>query len=440
LHQMPPAVKDRPHRNVAISNDDQGIFFLRIRPRCNSGMKQLLSEISKRVDAHKDECVSFLQEMIRTSSPSGEETNVAELVAGKMRSVGFDAVKLDRLSDVMAAIKGVGGGRSLLLNGHLDHVPDGDMVDPHSAKIIDGSIFGVNGEVVYGRGASDMKGALAAMIMAGEVLRDIEVELRGDLKIAAVAQEEAGGAGTMATIQEGHLLGDLVIVGEATDMDVALGHRGSFGTSVVVRGVSCHASAPERGVNAIYGATDLIARIRSDLIPKLPDHATFGKTTLAVTKMQVRPNAGNVVPEECEFYIDCRNGPNFPPEALKGALDEIIASMKKDDPAFDALVVPTSLIRGLRGFTGFYTDPSAYPIVHDVRASLAEVLARDPRLTVWRFATDGRFYSYLGIPVLGFGPGEERFAHTQQDHVRVEDFIDSVKAYAWLACRICGVD
>lgn len=400
-------------------------------------MIRLCSAISKAVEGRREEEVSFLQELIGTPSPSGREAEAAEMAAEKMRAVGF-SVRIDSLNDVMATLKGAGGGRSLLLNGHLDHVPAGDMTDPYSGRVMDGAPFGVEGEVVYGRAASDMKGAVAAMVMAGAVLVELGVELKGDLKVAAVVQEETGGVGTISTIQEGQFLGDVVVVGEATNMDIALGHRGGAGMSVVVRGRSCHASAPERGVNALYKAADLIARIRSELVPSLPDHPVFGRTTMTVTKMDVKPCVGNVVPEECEFYIDCRNSPNFPAGALKAALEEVIASLRREDPELDALVVPTPRARE-REFTGFYTDPDVHPVVHEARDAVAEALGREPRLTVWRFATDGRFYSWLGLPVIGFGPGEERFTHTHQDHVRVADFLDSVKAYAWLACRVCGV-
>jgi len=402
-------------------------------------MNSLLRSISELVERRREEVIGFLQELIRTPSPSGQEAAVASVAAEKMRAVGFNAVKLDGLNDVMATLRGDGGGRSLLLNGHLDHVPAGTMVDPYSGRLMDGAPLGVDGEVVYGRAASDMKGAVAAMVMAGAVLAELGVELRGDLKVAAVVQEETGGVGTLSTIQEGNFLGDVVVVGEATDMDVALGHRGSMKAAVVVHGKSCHASAPERGVNALYKASDLITRIRSDLVPRLPDHPKYGRTTLAVTKIGVKPDALNVVPEECEFHIDCRNTPDFPAEALKKALEEIIASMREEDPDLDALVVLTPPIRSQKGFTGFYTDPEVHPVVGEARDAVAEVLGREPRLTVWKFATDGRLYSWLGIPVIGFGPGEERFAHTHQDHVRVADLLDAVKTYAWLACRICGI-
>ena len=113
--------------------------------------------------------------------------------------------------------------------------------------------------------------------------------------------------------------------------------------------------------------------------------------------------------------------------------------MKKEDPDLDAVVVPSRRLGSSRGFTGFYTDPEKHPVVGEARRAIAEVLGRDPALKTWAFATDGRFYSWMGIPVVGFGPGEERFAHTHQDNVRVDDYLKSITAYAWLACKICGV-
>lgn len=397
-----------------------------------------LIDMSEAVEKRRGEAISFLQDLIRTPSPSRQEAEAAKVVAEKMRAVCFDDVKIDKLSDVLGTIKGSGGGRTLLLNGHIDHVPVGDMTDPYSGRLMGGEQFGVKGEVVYGRGASDMKGAVAAMVMAGAVLKGLGIGLKGDFKVAAVAMEEVGGVGTQETIED-QFLGDLVVIGEATDMEIALGHRGGAGTSIVVRGRSCHASAPERGINALYKATDLISRIRSDLIPRLPDHPVFGKTTLTVTRISVKPDAGNVVPEECTFHMDCRTHPDYPREALKSDLEVIIATMKREDPELDAYVPPPTRPR-TRSFTGFYTDPKEHPVVGEAKKAVAEALGHEPKLTTWSFATDGRLYHWLGIPVIGFGPAEERFAHTHEDHVRVEDYLNAIKVYAWLACSICGVE
>ena len=399
----------------------------------------MIRAIDDWVKGHTDESLSLLGELIRIPSLSRQEMACGERVAEAMHVVGFDSARVDSLGDAMGTIKGSGGGRSLLLNGHIDHVPPGDMPDPYSGKVMDGSAFGVEGEVVYGRSASDMKAAVTAMVLAGGALSDLDVRLKGDYRVAAVAQEEVGGAGTVSTIERDRFLGDVVLVGEATNMGVALGHRGSMKMSVVVKGRSCHASAPERGINALYKATDLIARIREEIIPNLPTHPSYGRTSLTVTVIGVKPGASNVVPEECEFTIDCRNGPDFPAEELRRRLEALIEAQRLVDPELQAAVIPPQTRDG-RGFTGFYTDPSAFPVVAEASSAVGEALGREPKQGMWAFATDGRFYSWLGLPVIGFGPGEERFTHTIQDHVRVSDFLDAIKVYAWLACRICGVE
>jgi len=397
-----------------------------------NSMKSLLKTICDRVDEKGDVAISFLQDLIRTPSFSGEEAEISTLISEKAQKLGFDEVNQDLLYDVMMVIKGDDKGNSLLFNGHIDQVPCGDMVEPYSGKLMYGEPLGVDESVVYGRGASDMKAAVAAAIMAGSVLKDLDINLRGDYKIAAVSQEEAGGVGTKATINDG-FLGDVVIIGEATNLNLALGHRGMIFSSVVVQGKSCHASDPNLGINAICKAVDLINRIRTDMMPLLPHHNLFGQTTMTFTNIIAKPGAINVVPEECSFYIDCRNTPNYPKKTFTKGLENIISSQSEIDPEMNAQICP------VRESNGFYTDPIKYKEVEEARTAISETLGVVPQLTVWTFGTDGAFYSKRGLPVLGFGPGEERFAHSQEDHVKVNDYLKAIKTYAWLACKFCGV-
>ena len=399
-------------------------------------MKPLPNRIDEAVEQKKDEYIKFLQDLIGIPSPSGNEADAALYIAEKMKSYGYDSVEVDSLSDVMGTIHGSGDGRTILFNGHLDHVPVGDMDEPYSGKIMNGSEYGVDGNVVYGRAASDMKAALSAMVLAGGLLQDLGINLKGDYRVAAVALEELGGEGTKSTIKKG-FTGDLVVIGEATNMNLALGHRASTKIQVVVEGKSCHASAPERGVNALYKATDLINRIREDLIPRLPVNEMYGAVTLAVTRISVKPDAFNVIPEECTFYIDCRYHPDYSRKALIEDLEEIIESISETDHEFKGYIVKDSALSSQ--FMGYYTDPEMYPIVVESKEAIAEVLETTPEYITWRFATDGGNYYRLGIPVIGFGPSEERFAHTHQDNVRIKDYLDTIKAYVLLACRICGV-
>jgi len=283
-----------------------------------------------------------------------------------------------------------------------------------------------------------MKAAVAAMVLAGAMLNDLGIELEGDYKVAGVALEEVGGAGTMSTITDSQFLGDVVLIGEATNMQLALGHRGSMKMTVVVKGRSCHASAPERGINALYKAIKMIEKIRTDIEPVLPNHPIYGRTSLVVTQIEVSPKATNVVPEECIFHIDCRHSPNFTHEDLYNSLKQIVTELQTIDPEFEATVLPSPIINEKR-FSGFYTDPAKFSIVAETVDTIKEIY-KEPELGVWTFATDGRIYSRLGIPVIGFGPGEEKYAHTQEDHVRVNDYLDTIKVYGYLACKICGIN
>jgi putative selenium metabolism hydrolase len=400
-------------------------------------MTDVLTQIEKWVDENREDCIRFFQDTLAIPSPSYEEKAVAEFLVEKMKEYGYTDAFVDSTYDALGVMEGSGGGRSFLLNGHIDHVPVGDMPDPYSGKIMDGAKFGDHGEVVYGRAACDMKGAVAAMILAGKALKEIGIRLKGDYKVAAVAQEEVGGAGTKSSINDSKFLADVVLIGEATNMQLALGHRGSMKFDVLVHGRACHASAPERGINALYKGMKMIDRVKDELTPSIPCHPTYGKASLTVTQITVSPPAFNVVPEECRFVIDCRNHPGFSAQDLYDRLNVIIDDLAAGDPEFRAEVL-TDPNETKRIFGGFYTDPGEYPVVGEAMDAITVAYAK-PDVGIWTFATDGRIYAHLGIPVIGFGPGEEEYAHTQKDHLRVQDYLDTIKVYAYLATRICGV-
>ncbi len=400
-------------------------------------MTDILIQIGQWVDENRDDCIKFFQAAIGIPSPSYEEKQVAEFFVKKMKEFGYSDAFMDDTYDALGVIKGSGEGRSFLLNGHIDHVPVGDMPDPYSGKIMDGEVFGDQGKVIYGRSACDMKGAVSAMILAGKLLNDLGIKLKGDYKVTGVAQEEVGGAGTKSTINDSKFLADVVLIGEATNMQLALGHRGSMKFDILVHGRACHASAPERGINALYKGMKMIDKVKDELAPSLPVHPIYGKATLTVTQITVSPPAFNVVPEECRFVIDCRNHPEFSAHNLYDALNEIIEELASEDAEFKAEIL-TDPNETTRIFGGYYTDPKEYPVVDEAIKAITEVYAK-PEKGIWTFATDGRIYAHLGIPVIGFGPGEEEYAHTQKDHIRVQDYLDTIRVYAYLACKICGV-
>ena len=197
-----------------------------------------------------------------------------------MRGAGYDEVTTDRLGNVIGRI-GPGNGKKLLYDAHMDTVDVGDIDrwkrNPFGGEIEHG--------VLYGRGAVDMKGALAAMIYAGKAIVESGLRLAGDLYVVGVVQEEpCEGLAIRHLIEEERLRPDWVLLGEATNLQVARGQRGRVEFRLVVHGRSCHASAPERGVNAIYEAARAIVGLEL-MAPQLSQDSFLGKGSFAVTEI-----------------------------------------------------------------------------------------------------------------------------------------------------------
>lgn len=360
-----------------------------------------------------------------------------------MRIFGFDEVRTDEAGNVLGAVGGTNDEGSLLFNGHMDHVPPGDMPDPYCADIRDGSAFGVSGQVIVGRAASDMKGALAAMIVAGSVLRDLDAPLKRRMIVTAVVFEEVNGLGSRLLAEKLPKPGG-VIIGESTNLDVALGHRGSIGVSVTTEGRSCHASVPERGTNALYKMIPVLQKL-STATEELPSHPVLGKSSMAATTISVNPNVKNVVPNLCTVGLDVRNTPNFAPEDVLKTLRNIVEQARAEDPEIKTQV--EFVKRNLKSYTGyskefdaitppFYTEPDT-PLAQMTKRVTDRILHKESRFKVWGFATDGCYFANQGTPTVGFGPGEERFAHSPTDNVSIDDLVASAKVYAALAAEFC---
>ena len=179
------------------------------------------SELWSAVETERDALVAFAQELIRTESLSGQEGKVAALLRSRMERLGYDRVRVDEAGNVIGLIQGR-GGPPVMLNGHMDHVDGGDPAlwphPPFGGEIHDGEI--------WGRAAVDMKGALAAMVYAGGMLKRLEVRVPGDLYVAGVVQEEVGGLGSRHLARAVPV--ERAIIGEASANQLRRGHRGRW--------------------------------------------------------------------------------------------------------------------------------------------------------------------------------------------------------------------
>ncbi|HZW55195.1 MAG TPA: M20/M25/M40 family metallo-hydrolase [Nitrososphaerales archaeon] len=424
-------------------------YRIRVTSKGGMSMYTKLPEIAESIGHRSAELIELLRDLVKIPSPSGSEGKVADFVESKMKGYGFDEVYRDRAGNVISILKGSASTRhkdGLLFNGHIDTVPPGNMHDPFSANVADGSMFGVEGQVVYGRGSSDMKGGVAAMLLGCSALKEMERPPTHDVILTASVLEDAapGHLGIRHMFEDGRLSPRYAVICEATNLDVSLGNRGGAMLELVVNGRSCHASVPDNGINALYSFAKLVPKIR-ELSREFPEHPVLGKPTLAITDLKVEPGYQNVVPGRCIATIDTRPTPNFSGADILRRVKTAIKEMSSRDGEIDASVdfakirktCYTGLVVEVQAVeNSFFTDPKN-EMVTVTKKVISEVICREPSLMHWRFGTDGGYLDSLGITTIGIGPGEERFAHTENEHVRVEDVVKAAQIYAGLALQLC---
>ena len=379
-----------------------------------------------------EQCTDFLCRLVRTPGLSGQEASVAHLVAAEMRACGFPNVYPDRIGNVIGRY-GRTGGPILLFNAHMDTVDIGDRDawshDPYGADIEQGDL--------YGRGSADMKGAIAAMIYGIGLLCEKEIDLPGEVIVAAVVQEEpTEGMAIRVLVEEEGLLPQWVVLGEPTNLQVARGQRGRMEICVTTLGRSHHASAPSEGENALSGAARVIFGLEM-LSANLMNDAVLGQGTIAVTHLTSIAGSRNAIPDRCELIVDRRLTLGETPAR---ALAEVEAVLQRERVRGK---VATGYYRSA-SYTGYTAEgPEVYPawllqedhpLLSSAVESLDHSLGRRPTVGAWAFSTDGVYtMGVAGIPTVGFGPGNERLAHTADEHIRLADVHLAAQAYAALA-------
>jgi putative selenium metabolism hydrolase len=386
---------------------------------------------------HTEAMTTFLRDLVRIPSLSHHEGAVAARLADEMRCVGLDEVWTDRIGNVIGRV-GSGEGPKLLLNGHLDTVDVGDpqrwLHAPYDGVEEDG--------ILYGRGACDMKGGLAAMVYGAKALLDSGVDLAGDLYLVGVVQEEpCEGLGMRVLVEEEGIRPDYVVLCEPSDLQVRLGHRGRLEMQMEVRGRAAHASSPSLGDNAIHNAARLIFGLEL-LASRLPTDPFLGQGSLTVTEIESEAASRNAVPDRCTFYVDRRLTLG---ETENKALAEVqnIINTEEMDARVRVTEYRSTSYAGyecrIKNAFPAWAMPEHHPLVQTTTRCVRETLGYRPRLGRWAFSTDGTYTSGVAnIPTVGFGPGEERYAHTLDDQVRLKDVADAARVYARLAIELLG--
>jgi acetylornithine deacetylase len=345
------------------------------------------------------------------------ETVIARFVASWLEQAGLEVEVLEPVPgrpSVVGAARGTGGGRSLMLNAHLDTVGTAGMPAPFSAR--------VEGGRLYGRGAMDMKGSLAAIMLAGrEAARR---GLPGDVVVAAVADEEAGSIGTEAVLERYRT--DAAIVAEPTCLRLAIGHRGFVGIEVEVTGRAAHGSRPDRGLDAIVrmgrvlvGLEELDRRLQTGT-----RHPLLGTASAHASVIEGGQELSSY-PARCVLLAERRTLPGESTEDVEVELRAVLAAAGRDDPDFHAEVrVP------------FARD--AYELSpDDPFAELVHRHAGGPDVVGMPFWADSGLIAAAGIPTVLFGPGGEGL-HETEEWVELADLERCLEVYLAVAGALCA--
>jgi succinyl-diaminopimelate desuccinylase len=387
------------------------------------------AKIRSLVKAHREDLLAFAQRLVQTPSMPGEEGAVAALVQGEMESLGYDSVWRDEAGNIIGHTGG-DGGPSLMFNGHMDHVDAGDPAQwahpPFGAEIHDGEL--------WGRGAVDMKGALAAMVYAGALVKRLGAALPGDLYVSGVVQEEVGGLG--ARHLSPTLPVDRAVVGEASGNHLRRGHRGRVELRVHLTGRAVHASMPDLGVNPHFSLARFVDGLAALNMVRDQD---YGTSTVAPTRVTSEPQSANVTPSDMDLVLDWRNIPGEQPDEIVSKLQTLLSDSLQ--PGCRGRVqVATKELTSYTGFRMTYPDtfPSftthaEHPWLLRVQDCLAAALKREVGVGSWRFATDGGHFAAAGTTVLGFGPGDDALVHTVEERLSVDQLEESVVGYLVLA-------
>lgn len=401
----------------------------------------VLSNQSRLIDISKyytaDEVTKLTQNLIKIPSHKHtdfREKEVAEYIYNFSKENGLE-VEYDIVDglrkNVYIYLKGNGNGKTLMLNGHMDTVPPYDMtINPFDAEIKDG--------YVWGRGSNDMKGAIACMITSVLALKRSKIKLAGDIIISAVVGEEEKSDGTEHMILSG-ITADGAIVGEPSNYEYAIGHRGLEWLEVVFQGKAAHGGVPNEGINAISKASKFIQTVEQELYPKLlmRDNEFMGPSVMNFGKIQGGSQPSTVA-DYCTLQIDRRYITGESVNSVIAELNEIIFKLKEKDSRFNAKIsrMESNLMKKFDHMY-HYTD-SEEDIVKAVKKTLQSHLVAEPVITRKRGWTDAATLSYYGkIPTVITGPGNLSFSHTKDEKIPVEDLYNYVKIYANLAQEFC---
>jgi putative selenium metabolism hydrolase len=371
--------------------------------------------------------LSFIQRAIETRSFSDQEGEMAELLEAEMLCIGFDEAFIDSTGNVVGRIGN--GGKIIHFDSHLDTVqvndPDEWSVAPFSGEIVDG--------YVWGRGSVDMKAALGASVYAAALAKQLGYSEGKTIYVTGtICEEYCDGENLKHLYQELSLRPDYCIICEPSDNVITLGHKGKAQIRIKTHGVSAHGSAPEKGVNAVYEMAEIITRVdelNKSLVKVGTKHGTIVLSDISCVSASL-----NAVPSECSIYLDRRLVLGESLEQVKQEMEFLIAGKNA------SWEIGTLHHRSWKGKALDY-QPMHNPWRIEPQHQLAQAL-RTAYKTVyqqdagtfdfWDFGTNAITPVAMGIPTIGFGPGDYKLAHMKNERCAVRKIEEACQVYCQL--------
>lgn len=379
--------------------------------------------------------VDFTCALVRTPSVLGDEGPMAERVAAEMDRLGYDRVEIDEAGNAVGVVAGRDGSTTLLLDAHMDTV---DVVPRE-----DWSHAPFGGELdlgrIWGRGSSDMKGALAAMVHAvGGLDRSL---LAGNVVVSASVGEELIEGAALRTIMDRHEP-DAVIVGESTDLQVARAGRGRAEFVLETRGRPAHASNPQQGLNAVLRMLDVVRALEG---LEMPRHPFIGRGVLCLTDIVSVPYpAHSVVPSGCRVTYERRLMPGDTRASVLGELRGACELAGVPDTRIELATTGYTTYTGVEWDEPKWFPPWELPVDHDLVTVALEglrAIGQQPVLTAYAFCTNAAHSAGVaGVPTIGYGPSREGLAHVVDEYVEIKDLLRAADGYAAITTSFLAPD
>lgn len=376
--------------------------------------------------------IDFTQSLVRAQSFSGQEGQAAKVVAEWMSTLGYDQVEVDEFGNVIGRVVGErrgGSDKRVLFDGHLDTVipikPEKWVEDPFSASIRDNRI--------YGLGSADMKGSLAAMVMAVGTLE--RSSFSGTVFVSASVGEEILEGAALASVVE-RTNPDFVVIGEATDFKLGTAQKGRAGIIVDTFGVASHSAQPELGENAVYKMAEVIGLLRG---MSLPADSVFGAGIMELIDIQSSPfPSRSIVPNGCRARYDRRLVLSETPKSVIKGIQECVGDIEGVDVRLN--------VENLRCYSGqelkdidfhpAWSVPVDSAVVRMCQAALEEI-GFDPKPIMIHYCSNGSYSAGIAdIPTVIFGPPSIEQAHTIDEYIEIDDLIKAVEGFQRIALHL----